>query len=743
MEGSPLAASAAPSAEEGSPRTTYVVSNIPAGELPQSHSNGNRTRETHEAFYADPAVNEPLVNAGAASSASGPSTALPEVALRGPGRAAVGTRPRANTAGESAASLATAVSPSSTSSAVGVAQSPAGSTVDATTAGGLHSDGGNWTRSPVPPPLVVGGPGGPQLPQQTPATTTPAAAGNGFSVAASATRSNVHTTAALDASEHFHSDPSASPGLRDSHRPAAAPPTGEPPTTSYTVCPGSGVPLRQPLSPHRSPPKGGKPATTVVAAATTPPRHPRPPPTGTDVHNSNAAAPSVPPAMTAPATQSVKGPHSISASAAAVASSDTDAEAHHSYRRPCYSLSVHLVSLYKRINARYCLQRRLDTPGLKYNNGYDDKHGHYIVLPGEEILSRYTVQEVLGKGSFGTVLRCYDEKHRMPVALKITRNGANFRSQAKLELDILIQLNSKPAMNDLVVKLLKVFDWKNHLVLVFELLSFNLYQLIKCTRYNGVSLELVRKFAYQLVDALDLLERHSPPIIHSDLKPENILLRNKQRSGIRLIDFGSACYANRRMHRYIQSRYYRSPEVILYLEYTTAIDRWSLACVLVELHTGVPLFDGHTEEQQLLNFEAMLGPMPADMIVRSSKATNFYCTTREGRSRLISLMKPPYHGSPEPRTLESVLGVTTGGPRGNRWGTPGHDEASYREFHSFISQLLRYRPEERMSCRSALQHPFLNPLFKLDVNHRYAKQTAPTMAEGTETFSDSQLGSAP
>ncbi|KAH9600769.1 Protein kinase domain [Trypanosoma melophagium] len=377
------------------------------------------------------------------------------------------------------------------------------------------------------------------------------------------------------------------------------------------------------------------------------------------------------------------------------------------YVRPAVALSVHLVTLYKRINEMYCRQRRVEIPGPKYNNGFDDKEGHYLVLSGEEILNRYTVQEVLGKGSFGTVLRCYDEKRRENVALKITRHGLSFRTQAKLELDILLKLNVNPNLNHLVVKLLKVFDWQGHLVLVFELLSFNLYQLIKCTRYNGVTLDLVRKFAYQLVQVLYQLEQTKPsPIIHCDIKPENILLRNQNRSGIRLIDFGSACYADKVIHKYIQSRYYRSPEVILYLEYGTAIDRWSLGCVLVELHTGMPLFDGRTEAAQLARFEAMLGPPPADMLEASPKRAKFYDTTDRG----LRLREPPLPTRP----LESVIGVTTGGPRGARKGQAGHSEEAYKQFHDFVSRLLQYRPAERMSCYDALRHPFLEPMWTAD-----------------------------
>ncbi len=46
------------------------------------------------------------------------------------------------------------------------------------------------------------------------------------------------------------------------------------------------------------------------------------------------------------------------------------------------------------------------------------------------------------------------------------------------------------------------------------------------------------------------------------------------------------------MYTYIQSRFYRSPEVILGLPYEMAIDMWSLGCILAELLTGCPLFPG-------------------------------------------------------------------------------------------------------------------------------------------------------
>jgi dual specificity tyrosine-phosphorylation-regulated kinase 1 len=144
--------------------------------------------------------------------------------------------------------------------------------------------------------------------------------------------------------------------------------------------------------------------------------------------------------------------------------------------------------------------------------------------------------------------------------------------------------------------------------LVFELLSYNLYDLLRLTKFRGLSLNLLRKFGKQIATSLMVLRNNN--IIHCDLKPENILLRHPKRSAIKVIDFGSSCHEGRTLHTYIQSRYYRAPEVILGIRYTAAIDIWSLGCTLIEMHTGEPLFAGKNEGDQLLKIVQCMGPVP-------------------------------------------------------------------------------------------------------------------------------------
>lgn len=74
-----------------------------------------------------------------------------------------------------------------------------------------------------------------------------------------------------------------------------------------------------------------------------------------------------------------------------------------------------------------------------------------------------------------------------------------------------------------------------------------------------------------------------------------------------MIDFGSACHERQTVYTYIQSRFYRSPEVILGIPYTSSIDMWSLGCIAVELFLGLPLFPGTSEYNQITRIVEMLG----------------------------------------------------------------------------------------------------------------------------------------
>ena len=93
---------------------------------------------------------------------------------------------------------------------------------------------------------------------------------------------------------------------------------------------------------------------------------------------------------------------------------------------------------------------------------------------------------------------------------------------------------------------------------------------------------------------------------------------------IKIIDFGSACHERQTVYTYIQSRFYRSPEVLLGLPYSSAIDMWSLGCICVELFLGLPLFPGTSEYNQISRIVETLGVPPDFMVQNGKQAAQFF-----------------------------------------------------------------------------------------------------------------------
>jgi len=383
-------------------------------------------------------------------------------------------------------------------------------------------------------------------------------------------------------------------------------------------------------------------------------------------------------------------------------------------KAPVVKLSVGLIKTYKHINeVYYAAKKERKAKGGKHNNGYDDENHDYIIATHEVWSDRYEIRGVLGKGSFGQVCEAFDRETNSRVAIKIIKNKSAFRTQAKIEVELLEAIKEADADDSKhMVRLLRWFEHRNHLCLVFELLSYNLYDLIRNTNFRGVSLNLIRKFAVQILHALDFLSSDKVGIIHCDLKPENILLRNPKRTAIKIIDFGSSCRIGKTMYPYIQSRFYRSPEVLLGLPYDQAIDMWSLGCILYELHTGDPIFNGVSERDQISKLTEVLGIPPHHMLEAGRKTANYFTkrgVPAEGGTQFhYELTKTSRsYGAPKSRKLAVMLGSTKGGPGGRREGEAGHTPADYANFEDFLLGMLEYDPKKRLTPAQALEHTFI------------------------------------
>ncbi|ETO21895.1 protein serine/threonine kinase, partial [Reticulomyxa filosa] len=209
-------------------------------------------------------------------------------------------------------------------------------------------------------------------------------------------------------------------------------------------------------------------------------------------------------------------------------------------------------------------------------------------------------------------------------------------------------------------------------------LSQNLFEMIKMNHHMGLNVEVVQQFTRQLVFSLLLFQQCQ--LVHSDLKPENIMIDNAWGSRIvpssssasapasasvliptstltatsistststsvsafstspyqckiSIIDFGTA-FSLRELQNtqrvaermYIQSRHYRSPEVMLGSRepFSYFVDIWSVGCVVAELLLGIPLFPGQNEMHVLHRITKLLGECPSHLIKDSKYGPRFY-----------------------------------------------------------------------------------------------------------------------
>lgn len=331
----------------------------------------------------------------------------------------------------------------------------------------------------------------------------------------------------------------------------------------------------------------------------------------------------------------------------------------------------------------------------KEQTSCDNEFGDYILNTRDHLAFRYEIISMLGKGTFGQVVKCFDHKHHEEVAVKVIKNKKSYHKQAIIELKILQKLRQDdPEGKYNIVKIKNYFLFRKHICITFELLSISLYDLLTQNNYEGLSLTLIHRFAVQLLVCLQFMSKHD--LIHCDLKPENILLKSTEKALINVIDFGSSCVGSEKRNFYIQSRFYRAPEVILENFYGMEIDIWSLGCILAELFTGFPLFPGESEHHQLWCIMQILGVPPVSLIRKSPKATRFFTEKFEPRNipDCRKHLKPP--GTIDLK--EILIGASS-------------------TFIDFIEKCLIWEPENRIKPLEGLEHPFITEGLKRKTSH--------------------------
>ncbi|XP_024239585.1 SRSF protein kinase 2-like isoform X5 [Oncorhynchus tshawytscha] len=331
--------------------------------------------------------------------------------------------------------------------------------------------------------------------------------------------------------------------------------------------------------------------------------------------------------------------------------------------------------------------------------------GYHPVHIGDTFNRRYQVLSKLGWGYFSTVWLCLDLRfiHYVAVlgrrvAVKVLKSGEGFTQAGQDELTLL-RCASGPTARHLrsrrIVQLLDEF---------------------KIAGVNGV------------LQALDYLHTQCK-IIHTDIKPENILLcleeqNPKQTAGgsacpypgkdaksrstaekdlvtpislkkitVKIADLGSSCWVYKHFCEEIQTRQYRSLEVLLGSDYGPPADIWSVACMAFELVTGDSLFEpkaGKTfslEEDHIAHIIELLGKVPAAVALSGKYSMEYF--NSKGDMRHIGVLRPWGLYEVLVEKYHFML-----------------KEASL--FSDFLLHMLDFQPERRASAAQCLLHPWLS-----------------------------------
>lgn len=347
-------------------------------------------------------------------------------------------------------------------------------------------------------------------------------------------------------------------------------------------------------------------------------------------------------------------------------------------------------------------------------NRPDDKDGHYVYELGENLTSRYKIMNKLGEGTFGRVIECWDRERKEYCAIKIIRNVRKYRNAAMMELEVLKKLRANdPDDTRHCVRLLHWFEYRNHVCMVFGRLGLSLYDFLLKNHYAPFDVSDVREFAFQLLVAVGYV--HDLDLVHTDLKPENILLRALEyfkvplpnskhyrripkSTEIKLIDFGSAAFVGDRHASVVSTRHYRAPEVILGLGWSHSCDLWSIGCILVELVTGIVLFNTHDNLEHLAMMERILGDIPKALVdaAHESKQTKGFFDN--------SILNWPIEGQTTAESRKAVRKLSC--LRELLTRVAPAKEAEMLELVDLVRKLMSFEASKRISAEEALNHPF-------------------------------------
>eukprot|EP00760_Papus_ankaliazontas_P029302 PhM_4_TR4195/c0_g1_i1/m.82627/K08824/CDKL; cyclin-dependent kinase-like len=313
-------------------------------------------------------------------------------------------------------------------------------------------------------------------------------------------------------------------------------------------------------------------------------------------------------------------------------------------------------------------------------------------------MEMYETLGVIGEGTYGVVVKARHKETQQLVAIKKFKESDDDEQVRKTSLREIRMLKNLRHFN--IVNLLEVFRRKQKLYLVFEFIDRTILELLEKKPY-GLDEAEVKKYTYQLLRAADYCHRSN--VIHRDIKPENILIGKN--GVLKLCDFGFARSlggAGAKYTDYVATRWYRSPELLVGdTEYSRPVDIWAIGCIFAEIATGMPLFPGESDVDQLHHIIRCFGRLIP-------------------RHEQIFKRNPLYSGIelPVPKMLE---------PLEVRYGGATHSKV----WLQFLKSCLRPDPEARETCQGLMDHPYFDKGFRAMMEEEMEKMERQERAQNS------------
>ncbi|GMI43407.1 hypothetical protein TeGR_g8301 [Tetraparma gracilis] len=289
---------------------------------------------------------------------------------------------------------------------------------------------------------------------------------------------------------------------------------------------------------------------------------------------------------------------------------------------------------------------------------------------------KFELCQKTGKGAYGIVWKAIEKRSRSVIALKKCFDAFRNATDAQRTYREIMYLQELSG-HDNLIRMQHVIKAENDrdIYLTFDFMETDLHAVIRADILEDIHKKYV---VYQILKALKFL--HSAELLHRDIKPSNILLNSE--CHVKICDFGlcrsvaESAGPSPVLTDYVATRWYRAPEILLgSTQYGKGVDTWSLGCILAEMLSNRPLFQGNSTMNQLEKIIAVTGKPSGEDIesINSPFALTLLESIPPARNTSLSEIFP----SQAAEALE------------------------------LMHQCLMFNPSKRCKAEDALRHPFV------------------------------------